>query len=92
MAQFWQREKATSERCGESDTGHKGGIMNKALGLGLLAVGIILLVMGFNASQSAGSEISKFFTGSPTDKAMWMLVGGAFAAVAGGVLVARSRN
>ncbi len=57
--------------------------MNKPLSLALLAGGIVLIVFGVNASNSLGSDVSRFFTGSPTDKAMWLLVGGAVAAVAG---------
>ena len=57
--------------------------MNKALSAALLVGGIILLVFGWNEHQSAGSEISKFFTGNPTDRAMWMLIGGAVLAVMG---------
>jgi hypothetical protein len=34
------------------------------------------MIFGFNATHSFGSDVSKFFTGSPTDKAVWMLVGG----------------
>jgi hypothetical protein len=36
-----------------------------------------------NESHSFGSDVNRFFTGNPTDKSMWMLVGGAVAAVAG---------
>jgi hypothetical protein len=57
--------------------------MNKPLSLALLAGGIVLIVFGVNASNSLGSDVSRFFTGSPTDKAMWLLIGGAVAAVAG---------
>jgi hypothetical protein len=57
--------------------------MNKPLSLALLAGGVVLIIFGVNASNSIGSDISRFFTGSPTDKAIWMLVGGAVAAVAG---------
>jgi hypothetical protein len=57
--------------------------MNKPLSLALLAGGIVLIVFGVNASNSLGSDVSRFFTGSPTDKAMWLLVAGAVAAVAG---------
>jgi len=63
--------------------------MNKALSLALLAGGIVLLIFGFNASESFSSEVSRFFTGSPTDKAMWMLVGGAVLTVVGLVGVLR---
>jgi hypothetical protein len=57
--------------------------MNKPLSLALLAGGILLIIFGVNASNSIGSDISRAFTGSPTDKAMWMLIGGVVAAVAG---------
>src|SRR6476469_1520358 len=50
--------------------------MNKPLSLALLAGGIVLIIFGINASSSLGSDISRAFTGSPTDKAIWMLVGG----------------
>jgi drug/metabolite transporter (DMT)-like permease len=63
--------------------------MNKALSLALLVGGIVLIVFGVNASNSLGSDVSRFFTGSPTDKAIWMLVGGAVLAVVGLVGVAR---
>jgi hypothetical protein len=57
--------------------------MNKPLSLALLVGGLVLIGFGVNASNSIGSDVSRFFTGSPTDKAMWLLVGGAVAAVAG---------
>ena len=67
--------------------------MNKALSLALLVVGIVLLVMGVNASDSIASEFSELFSGSPTDKAVWMLIGGPAAVVIGGVgLLRRPRT
>jgi len=57
--------------------------MNTALSAALLVGGIILLIFGWNEHQSAGSEISKFFTGNPTDRTMWMLIGGAVLSVMG---------
>ena len=59
--------------------------MNKPISLALLVGGIILLIYGANASDSVGSGVSRFFTGSPTDKTMWLLIGGAIATVVGGV-------
>jgi len=50
--------------------------MNKGIGLALLAVGIALIVFGLSASESVGSEAKRFFTGTPTDKSMWLLIGG----------------
>lgn len=57
--------------------------MNKGIALALLAVGIALIVFGINASDSFGSEIKRFFTGTPTDKSMWLLLGGIASVVAG---------
>lgn len=67
--------------------------MNRIVSLVLLVGGIILLIYGIQASESIGSEFSRLFTGSPTDKAMWMLIGGAVAAVVGlAGLLRGSRN
>ena len=43
----------------------------------------MLVIFGIRASDSLGSDISRFFTGSPTDKAIWMLVGGVALCVVG---------
>ena len=57
--------------------------MNKAFSLALLVGGIVLMIIGINATNSFGSDVSRFFTGSPTDKAIWMLIGGIVATVVG---------
>lgn len=57
--------------------------MNKLIFLALLAGGAVLIVVGINATNSFASDVSRFFTGSPTDKAIWMLIGGIVAALAG---------
>ena len=57
--------------------------MNKIVSIALLAGGIVLIVIGVNAMNSFSSDVSRFFTGSPTDKAVWMLLGGVVAAGAG---------
>jgi hypothetical protein len=57
--------------------------MNNIVGLALLALGIVLLVFGFNESSSFGSDVSRAFTGNPTDRSMWLIGGGALAAIGG---------
>ncbi len=57
--------------------------MNKVASLAILAGRILLITFGVSATKSFSSDISLFFTGSPTDKAIWMLVGGAVATVVG---------
>ena len=64
--------------------------MNKIVSLALLIGGIALMVIGINATNSFSSDVSRFFTGSPTDKAVWMLIGGIVAAVIGLVSTWRS--
>jgi hypothetical protein len=67
--------------------------MNKAISLAILAGGILVVIFGIDAVNSAGSDISRFFTGAPTDRAMWLLVGGLVASVIGlaGLLLPRSK-
>ena len=57
--------------------------MTNIVGLAVFAVGIALLIFGFNASHSFGSDVSRFFTGNPTDKSIWLLIGGAAAVIVG---------
>ena len=57
--------------------------MNKIISLALLVGGVVLIIAGINATNSFGSDVSRFFTGSPTDKAVWMLIGGVVALIAG---------
>ncbi|MGI5309696.1 DUF3185 family protein [Rheinheimera sp. WS51] len=57
--------------------------MNKIIGLALLVAGVILLYFGYNEYNSTASEVTELVTGSPTDNAIWFLVGGAIAAIIG---------
>jgi len=40
-------------------------------------------IFGYREYQSFSSEIEEFFTGSPSNRALWMLIGGAAASIAG---------
>lgn len=57
--------------------------MKKAISIGLLVAGLLLLYFGYNEYHSFESEVDQFFGGSGSDKAIWMLVGGAAATIAG---------
>ena len=57
--------------------------MNKLVSLALLVGGIFLIVFGVGATNSFSSDVSRFFTGSPTDKAIWMLIAGIIALILG---------
>lgn len=64
--------------------------MKNQIGLILIVVGVVLLVFGFIASDSLSSSISKFFNGTPSDKAIWLIIGGILALGIGSVLSWRS--
>ncbi len=57
--------------------------MDKTISLAMLAGGILLVIFGVSASNSVSSDISRIFTDAPTDKAIWMLVGGVVATIIG---------
>ena len=59
---------------------------NKLIGFVLLAVGIMLLVMGYNASQSVGSQFKEAFSGSMSDRATMFYLGGAVVTAVGAYL------
>jgi uncharacterized protein DUF3185 len=63
--------------------------MNRILAIVLIVAGGCLLVYGLQASQSFSSDVSRLFTGSPTDRTIWLIVGGAASAIAGLVLLVR---
>ncbi len=66
--------------------------MNKSISLALLVGGIALIIIGINATDSFSSDVSRFFTGSPTDKAIWMLIGGIAASIVGAVGLTRGSS
>ncbi len=67
-------------------------MLNKSVFLALLVLGVVLLVLGVIESDSVSSSFSRLFTGEPTDRAIWFLIGGGLAAAAGlGGLMLRSR-
>jgi hypothetical protein len=57
--------------------------MNNIVGLAMFGLGVVLLIFGFNESHSASSDVSRFFTGNPTDRSMWLIVGGTGAVIVG---------
>ncbi|MBL8874693.1 MAG: DUF3185 family protein [Phycisphaerae bacterium] len=58
--------------------------MRVPVGLILVVVGVILLVLGIQASNSFASDVSRVFTGNPTDRSVWLIVGGVVAILVGG--------
>ncbi|HTN64626.1 MAG TPA: DUF3185 family protein [Burkholderiaceae bacterium] len=68
--------------------------MNRAISLAFLAGGIMLFIFGMNEMNSLTSDISRIFTGAPTNRSIWMMVGGTALAVLGltGVVQGYNKN
>ena len=61
--------------------------MQRIFGIVLLVIGVILLIVGMNASHSAADQISNTFTGRFTSNTAWYIFGGGAAAVFGLLMV-----
>ena len=57
--------------------------MGRIPSIALLVVGIVLLVWAVQADDSAFSSVSKVFTGSPTNKTIWLYIGGILLSIGG---------
>ncbi len=68
--------------------------MHTMFGVAVFVLGVVLLVMGISAADSIGSSFSRFFTGNPTDKSIWLLIGGIVCILlgSGGFIFSRSRR
>jgi uncharacterized membrane protein YidH (DUF202 family) len=60
--------------------------MRIPLGLIIVLVGIVLFVFGVAASESVSSSFSKFFTGEPSDRSIWLMLSGIAVVVVGGAI------
>jgi hypothetical protein len=50
--------------------------MQKVTGIICIIIGVILLVWGHDIANSVGSQVQQIFTGAPTDRAMYLYIGG----------------
>jgi hypothetical protein len=66
--------------------------MNKAVGIALLVVGVVLIIFGMNAAESLGSRLSQLLTGTPSDKALWLLVAGIAVGIVGLIMTLGGRQ
>jgi uncharacterized membrane protein YidH (DUF202 family) len=70
----------------------KEAVMQRPIGIALLVIGIILLILGINASQSVSSQVSETFRGTPSDRAIWLYVASALTGLPGLFLTFFSRS
>lgn len=55
----------------------------RVFGYILLVAGIVLVIVGLNASDSVADQFSSFFTGHYTNETVWFIAGGAAMGVVG---------
>jgi LPXTG-motif cell wall-anchored protein len=58
--------------------------MPKITSIALLAVGIVLLVYGIDASNSFSSSVNQAVNGAPSDKTIWLTAIGIIGIISGG--------
>jgi Protein of unknown function (DUF3185) len=67
--------------------------VQSVVGMALLVVGVVLIIFGMQASASVGSRLSELFSGTPSDRTIWLLLVGVAAAIIGlGLLLAGRRG
>lgn len=66
--------------------------MAKFFGWALLGVGVLLLAMGISAADSISSQFSRMFSGKPTDRSIWLMVGGVVSILVGAGMTFRGRS
>lgn len=64
----------------------------RVTGMVLLSAGVVLFILGMNASDSAADRWSRLFTGHLTDATVLYLVGGVAAGAVGVVLLMLGRR
>lgn len=66
--------------------------MGRIPAIALLVAGILMVIFGLNASDSIVSEFSEIFTGSPSSKAIWLMILGVIFTITGGFWMSRGRE
>lgn len=61
--------------------------VSRIVGIGLLVAGVIMLFMGWNATESVTEGVSEALTGSYTENTRRYLIGGGVAAAIGVALL-----
>lgn len=66
--------------------------MQKAIGLALILVGIVLLFYGYQEGESIASTVKETITGSPTDRSLALVIAGIVCACLGAGLIFAPRR
>ena len=67
----------------------KKKLMNQISGIALLVVGGVLVLWGYNESQSLGSHLTRLYSGNPSQNTLYYYVGGAVCILLGAINLLR---
>ena len=70
----------------------EGERMGSIRSVAILAAGIVLIIWGMMEMDSFSSDVSRIFTGSPTDRSMWLLIGGIIVSIIGIAGIVKGRK
>lgn len=62
------------------------------INVGMIVIGLALLLTGVHASNSLSSGFSNAFQGTPSERSIWLMVGGGILTAVGVVRTLRSRS
>lgn len=60
-------------------------VLNKLTGVALLVVGGLLILWGYNESESLGSHLTRLFSGNPTQNTLFYYLGGGLCLLLGAI-------
>ena len=63
--------------------------MNHLSGIALLVVGGLLILWGYNESESLGSHLTRLYSGNPTQNTLYYYIGGGICILLGAVNLLR---
>ncbi len=66
-------------------------MINKISGIALLVVGGLLILWGYNESQSLGSQLTKLYSGNPTENTLFYYIGGGVCLLLGAANLLRKK-
>ena len=67
----------------------KKNLMNHASGIALLVVGGLLVLWGYNESESLGSHLTRLYSGNPTQNVLYYYIGGGVCILLGAINLLR---
>lgn len=89
MAAFFIAVKPDCSRLEEVKRNYNNRVLNKVTGVILLVVGSLLILWGYNESESLGSHLTRLYSGNPTQNTLFYYLGGGVCLLLGAINLLR---